>query len=290
MPKVDQLHGREVGQKFMNRNRTGPIYAVSDIFNNRGLIFSLSTRGIAERYRGTLIGTLWAIFNPLIMLTIYTFIFSVIFRARWNQNQNSGSNVEYALILFIGLIVFQIFSECVNGAPTLVTGNVNYVKKIVFPLEILPLATMGTTLFQSMISLAIWLIAHLLFVGAPPPTAMLFPFILLPFLLLVLGVSWWIAALGVFVRDIAQITGIATSVLFFMSPIFYPISAVPEKFQLIYHLNPITYAVEQSRDVLYFGRVPSLMNWILYVISTSAIAWSGFAWFQKTRKGFADVL
>lgn len=259
-----------------------------DFWKNRGLILSLTLREIAARYRGTVAGIFWALFHPLLMLAIYTFVFSVIFKARWGQE--GESDAQYALVLFIGLIVFQIFAECISRAPTLITGNVNYVKKVVFPLETLPWSAMGAALFQAGISLMVWFVAHLVLVGLPPVTGLLFPVVILPFLFFVMGVSWWLASLGVYVRDIAQVSGIVVTMLFFMSPIFYPISVVPEKFIFLYKMNPITYAVEQARDVLFFGRAPDPAIWCLYAILALAVAWLGFAWFQKTRKGFADVL
>lgn len=261
---------------------------IEALLRNRQLILSLTKREIAARYRGTMGGMLWAVINPLLMLSVYTFVFSVIFKARWGQE--ATSNTEYALVVFVGLLVFQVFSECINRAPTLIIGNASYVKKVIFPLEILPYCAMGAALFQCAISLGIWMLAYCLFMGAPHLTALLLPLVILPFLMLTIGVSWFLASLGVYVRDTSQIVGIVTTVLFFMSPIFYPITAVPEKFLTLYHLNPVTYAVEQARDVLFFGRYPDPLSLGLFYLASALVAWLGFAWFQKTRKGFADVL
>lgn len=265
-----------------------PLNLVKGLKRNHALLISLTRREIDSRYRGTMAGTLWALFQPLLMLSIYTFVFSVIFKARWGQNETSDA--EYSLILFIGLFVFQVFSECVNRAPTLVVGNVNYVKKIIFPLETLPLIAMGGALFQLFISLGVWVVARFILMGPPPLTGLMFPFILMPLLFFTLGLSWLLASLGVFVRDVAQLTAIVTTVLFFMSPIFYPVTAVPERFQFFYKLNPITYVVEQSREVLFFGQYPDVLQWSIYMASSLLVAWLGYSWFQATRRGFADVL
>lgn len=256
--------------------------------NNRDLIFSLTQREIQARFRGTALGLFWLVLHPVLMLAIYTFVFSVIFKARWGQE--GGSDTEYALILFVGLIVFNIFAECINRAPTLIVDNVNYVKKVVFPLEILPGIVLGAALFQALVGFGVWVAAHLILFGIPPMTGMLLPFVLLPYLLFIMGLSWFLASFGVFLRDLSQVTGILTTVLLFMSPIFYPISAVPERYHFIYQLNPVTYAVEQARDVLFFGRLPDLIGWALFALVSFLMAGLGYLWFQKTRESFADVL
>lgn len=272
----------------MENFKTDPAALVRSFRKNRSLVFSLAAREVAMRYRGTFGGFLWALVQPILMLCIYTFVFSVIFNSRWRQE--SSSDAEYALVLFIGLFVFQIFSECINRAPNLIIGNVNYVKKVLFPLEILPIVVVYASLFQLVISLGVWLVAYIYFIGIPPATGMLFPIVLIPLLFLSLGVSWILTSLGVYIRDISQIITIMTTILFFMSPIFYPITAVPERFHIFYNLNPVTYAVETSRDVLFFGKIPSLSVWIVWLTISMLFAWIGYFWFQKTRKGFADVL
>jgi len=233
-------------------------------------------------------GVLWSFFLPVLMLAVYTFVFSVIFRARWNTG--SDSKTEFALILFAGLLVFNFFSECVNRAPGLILANTSYVKKVVFPLEILPIVTLGAALFHCGVALSVWLLFYVIFIGAPPLTALLFPVVLLPLIFLTAGISWLLASLGVFLRDVAQVVGVVTTVLMFLSPIFFPASALPESFQKVLLLNPLALVVEQSRDVLIFGKT---LPWGVYFASLAGsvvIAWLGFAWFQKTRKGFADVL
>ncbi|MOA00692.1 Teichoic acid translocation permease protein TagG [compost metagenome] len=231
---------------------------------------------------------LWSLFNPIFMLVIYTFVFSVVFKARWNVG--SESKTEFALMLFAGLIVFNLFAECVSRAPSLVIGNVNYVKKVVFPLEVLPWVSLGAALFHFFVSLGVWLIACLILVGELQLTVLLLPLILLPLLLFVMGVSWLLASLGVYLRDVGQIVGVLISVLMFMSPIFYPLTALPEEYRGLLEGNPLTPAVEGARAVLFLGDLPDWPQLGLYSLGAVIICWLGFAWFQKTRKGFADVL
>ncbi len=257
-------------------------------WRNRELISASAKREILGRYRGSFLGLLWSFFNPLFMLAVYTFVFSVVFKARWNVA--SDSKTEFALVLFAGLIVFNLFADSINRAPLLVLGNANYVKKVIFPLEILPIVSLLSALFHGMVSLGVWLLAYIIFFGVPHATVLYLPLIILPFLLLLLGLSWGLASLGVFLRDVSQFIGMLITVLMFMTPIFYPITALPEKYRPWLYFNPLTPIVEQVRDVLYWGRPPNVSLMFVYTLISVAIAWLGFAWFQKTRKGFADVI
>ncbi|MCK4787833.1 MAG: ABC transporter permease [Desulfobacteraceae bacterium] len=265
-----------------------PIQMIRGLLINRQLIVQMTKREVVGRYRGSVLGLAWSFFNPVFMLAVYTFVFSVVFKARWSGG--SDSKTEFALILFAGLIVFNLFAECVNRAPGLILANVNYVKKVVFPLEILPCVSLGAALFHALISLGVWLIAYLILFGLPHLTVLLLPLVLLPLLLLIMGLSWWLASLGVYLRDVSQFIGMATTVLMFLSPIFYPVTALPERFRHLLLLNPLTPALGQIRDVLFWGKVPDMTFLLVYLLSTALVAWLGFAWFQKTRKGFADVL
>ena len=267
---------------------SSPREMVTSLWRNRNLIKASVKREVLGRYRGSVMGILWSFFNPLFMLAVYTVVFSVVFKARWGTG--SGSKVEFALVLFAGLMIFNLFSECINRAPTLILSNVNYVKKVIFPLEILPAITMLSALFHALISFAVWLIAYGLFFGIPHLTVLLIPMIILPFIIFIMGLSWALASLGVYLRDVSQIIGVVTSVLMFMSPIFYPASSLPENYQQLLYLNPLTPVIEMTRDVLFWGELPNITLLSIYWLITTIIAWLGFAWFQKTRKGFADVL
>nr|WP_321576219.1 ABC transporter permease [Ramlibacter aquaticus] len=259
------------------------------MWGNAGLIRTLMAREILGRYRGSALGLLWSLFNPIFMLGVYTFVFGVVFKARWGSD-SSGSPSEYALTLFVGLIAFNLFAECVNRAPGLILANANYVKKVVFPLEVLPIVNLGAALFHALVSLAVWLIFFLLLSGIPPWTALWVPATLVPLALWVLGVSWALASLGVYLRDVGQVVGLAMTSLMFLSPVFYPASALPERLRPIFELNPLTSIIEMMRQVLMAGQRPSLTQLGVQCVVAFLAASLGFAWFQKTRRGFADVL
>ncbi len=265
-----------------------PREMVASLWRHRGLIHASAKREVLGRYRGSAFGLLWSFFNPLFMLAVYTFVFSEVFKARWNAA--SDSKTEFALVLFAGLIVFNLFAECINRAPGLVLANPNYVKKVVFPLEILPFVGLLSALYHALISLGVWVVAYAVFFGVPHASALLLPLVLVPLALFIMGLSWGLASLGVFLRDVSQIMGVVTTVLMFLSPIFYPASALPEAYRHLLYLNPLTPVIEMTRDLLYWGKLPEWLDLSLYWLATGAIAWLGFAWFQKTRKGFADVL
>jgi lipopolysaccharide transport system permease protein len=161
---------------------------------------------------------------------------------------------------------------------------------VVFPLEILPVVGLGAALFHSLISLGVLLVAVLLINGGLMWTSVFFPLVILPLLIATLGIAWFLVSLGVFVRDVGQITSFLTMLLMFMSPVFYPVSALPAKFQFWLMLNPLTFVIEQSRAVIIFGKLPDWTGLGIYTIASLVVAWTGFWWFQKTRKGFADVL
>jgi lipopolysaccharide transport system permease protein len=264
----------------------GELFA--SLWRNRSLVWQLIRREVAGRYQGSILGILWSFFNPVFMLAVYAFVFSVVFQARWSSG--SESKTEFALVLFAGLMAYNLFSECINRAPGLILSNVNYVKRVVFPLEVLPWVVMGSALFHGLISLAVWLIFYAILFGAPHASALLLPLVVLPLILFTMGLSWILASLGVYLRDVSQIIGILTTALLFLSPIFYPVSALPPEYQSLMMLNPLTPVIEQFRDVLIWGRPIHWTFYLPFLAMVALIAWLGFSWFQKTRKGFADVL
>ena len=264
------------------------IEMVASLWRNRSLIHALAKREVLGRYRGSALGLLWSFFNPLFMLVIYTFVFSVVFKSRWNAG--SDSKTEFALVLFAGLMVFNLFAECINRAPGLILSNANYVKKVVFPLETLPFVALFSAVYHMLISLGVWLLAYVILFDVPHATVLLLPLVMLPFALFIMGLSWALASLGVFLRDVSQFIGVVVMTLMFMSPVFYPASALPEAYRHILYLNPLTLTIEITREVLYWGKLPNFTMLGIYWLATGVIAWLGFAWFQKTRKGFADVL
>jgi lipopolysaccharide transport system permease protein len=216
----------------------------------------MTKREVVGRYKGSAMGLAWSFFNPVFMLVVYTFVFSEIFKSRWGGVGGDDSKTQFAVVLFVGMIVLGLFSEVVNRAPSLILGNVNYVKKVIFPLEILPIIAMGAALFHSLISLCVLLAAFALFNGYLQWTAVFTPLVLLPLVIVTTGLAWILAAIGVFLRDVGQTIGIITTVLMFLSPVFYPVIAVPERFRPFIMANPLTFIIEQSREVLVWGHMP----------------------------------
>lgn len=250
----------------------------------------MTKRDVVGRYRGSVMGLTWSFFNPLLMLAIYTFVFSVVFKARWSGIGEESTKMDFAIIFFSGLIMYGVFAECVNRAPSTILANINYVKKVVFPLEILPLIACGSALFHAAISIVVLLLAQLVFEGHVPWTAVLFPVVMAPLALATMGIAWVLSALGVYVRDIGQITGMVTTMLMFLSPIFFPMSAMPEEFRGMIAINPLVYFLEEGRNTLIFGVVPDPLNLLYAWVASIAVASAGFAIFQKMRNGFSDVL
>ncbi|HEX2526393.1 MAG TPA: ABC transporter permease [Geminicoccus sp.] len=265
-----------------------PRELVASLWRNRRLAMALVEREVAGRYRGSFMGIFWSLLQPMMMLAVYTFVFSVVFQARWGTG--GTSKVGFALTLFTGLVVFNIFADCLNRAPGLIVGNTNFVKRVMFPIEILPWVIMGSSLFHAAVNVLVWMVFYILIIGTPHLSAFLLPVVLLPCIMFTMGLSWMLAALGVYLRDVAQIVGVVVTALMFLSPIFYPTSSLPESYQLLMLANPLTPSVEQARDVLMWGRQPSWTLFLAYLALGMLVAWLGFAWFQKTRKGFADVL
>jgi len=272
----------------MRNYSPSPDEMLASFWRNRQLIKVLIEREVLGRYRGSFFGVLWSFFNPVLLLIIYSFVFSVIFKARWGSEENT--RIGFALALFAGMIPFNLFAECFVRSPGLILSNVNYVKRVVFPLEILPWVIMGSALFHAFITFIVWLLAHLIFFGPPSATVLFFPIILIPLVLITMGVCWVISSLGVYLRDVVQFIGFAVTALMFISPVFYPISSIPPSMRGYVYLNPLTIPIEQSREVLYWGQLPDIVILMTYITFSFFVAAIGFACFQRSRKGFADVI
>lgn len=268
--------------------RLGPFSALRFAWKNRHLLAALTRREISGRYRGSSLGLIWTLITPLLLLGIYTFVFGVVFSVRWSEGQ--ALDGAFAAILFCGIILHGILGEVLSRSPMSIVTNVNFVKKVVFPLELLVWVTVLSALFHFMLALLI-LTAFMLVTGhGIPHTAVALPLVLLPFLLLVLGIGWFIASLGVYVRDVGQITGFLATALMFMAPIFYPLTVLPEAYRDFFYLNPLTYVVIETRNVFMAGIWPDVSALLKYWAVALIVFWLGHAWFQKTRGGFADVL
>lgn len=258
-------------------------------WKHKTLIWQLLRRDIHSRYRGSVLGLLWSLGTPLIMLGIYTFVFQFVFKSRWNDTAGE-TTLSFAIVLFLGLTVHAVMAEILTKSPLLITGNQNFVKKIVFPLELLSWVTLLGAIFTFLISFGLLLVFILVELQRIPATAFLLPLILLPYFLLLLGLSWFLAALGVYLRDIQQITGTLATLLLFLSPIFYSINILPENLQALIFLNPLSYIVESARAVLIYGQLPDFIGWAIYSLIAVLVAMIGYFFFRKVRPGFADVL
>lgn len=254
----------------------------------RQLLAQLVRREIAKRYQGSVLGMLWSLLNPVLMLVVYTFVFSTVFKSQWGNMPQSKT--EFAMVLFAGLCVYNLFADVVNRSPRLVLDNVSYVKRVVFPLEMLAVVNVTAALFHFAIQVLVVLVARLLLDGQLPWTALMLPLVIFPLLLFSLGISWLVASLGVFLRDTAPVVSLATMALIFLSPVFYSIDALPVEVQHLFYLNPLTSIINQARDVLIWGTGIDWWWLLMHTVVQGAVAWCGYAWFQRTKKGFADVL
>jgi len=262
---------------------------IKTVISHRQLIMQMGRREVIGRYKGSIFGLAWSFLTPILMLTIYTFVFSVVFKARWGDG-GADTKAQFALLVFVGMIVLGFFTEAVNRAPTLILNNANYVKKVVFPLEVLPIISLGAALFHSAISLLVMLLVFAFTNHYLNWTIIFIPLVLAPLVIFTLGMTWILSALGVYMRDVSQTIGILTTVLMFMSPVFYPVSALPPIFQELMMFNPLAFIIEQGRVVLILGHPPNWTGLAIYTMIALLVMWIGYAWFQKTRKGFADVL
>ncbi|RAP38463.1 phosphate ABC transporter permease [Legionella quinlivanii] len=260
---------------------------LSSLWRYRQLVFELSKREFSSRYRGTAGEVLWVFLQPLYLLTVYTLAFAVILKARWSF---SGGTAEYVLMLFSGLIVFNVFADCLNKSPSLISGNSNFVKKVVFPLELLSFVTVAGAFFHACIGVGVWCLGYMLLLGFPTLNILFFPLILFCFFPLVLGVSWLLSAFGLIVRDISQLTAMLSHSLLFMTPIFYAREAAPPGLQYVLIFNPLTFIVEQLRLVLFSGQMPMFKNLLVYFACSLVFAWGAYGLFQRLRPDFADLV
>ncbi len=290
---VDQLEADSTrtisAQPDSARQYANPIKMIKNLWAHRELIGQFTESEILQSYQGSYLGLAWSFITPLARLIVYTFVFSGIFKARW-EGAVSDSHTAFALVLFAGLIAFSVFNESIMAAPNLIVANANYVKKVVFPLEILPVSILGSTLIHSLFSLLILLASSLVILGRLPWTIVFLPLMYLPLILLTLGLSWFLASLGVFIRDLGHVLGVVMHLLFFLTPIMYPASLVPERLRFILFLNPLTFIVNHFRRVALGGQTPDWGEFLILTIMTLVICMLGYIWFMKSKKTFADVV
>jgi len=288
-PGSQRVQPTETGSSVTRgRSLVPPTAVVATLYKHWSLVYQLTRRNVVGRYRGSVLGLAWSLFYPVLMLSVYTFVFGVVFRSRWSSTEQS--TWEFATVLFVGIIVHGFFAECIVRSSGLIVGNSQYVKKVVFPLEILPWVTVFSALFHASISILVLLVFYLLVSATLHWTVILVPAVLLPMVILAAGVSWCISSIAVYVRDVSHIVGVIATVLLFTSPIFYPIEALPEAIRPYVYLNPLSFIVEQMRNVVIWGRLPDWIGLLIYLLIGSAAAWLSVIWFRKLRPGFADVV
>lgn len=257
-------------------------------WQHRELIAALIRREVSSRYRNSVMGLVWLIINPLFTLLVYTTVFTKVFTVRWPGGNESP--IEFALLVFVGMTVFGLFSECILRAPVLIISNTNYVKKINFPLETLPWISLGSAGFHALVSSLVWIVFYCLLIGAPPLSCFLYPVILLPMVFYTVGFSWVLSALGVYFRDVGHMTGALLLPLMFLTPVFYPTTALPAELRQVIDFNPLTQAIEDARLVLFWGGTPNLIEWSKSLALSGLFAILSLCLFQKSREGFSDVL
>lgn len=267
-----------------------PLLGIRLVIRHKELLWQMLLRNIAARYRGSVLGLVWSFAHPLMMLSVYTFVFGIVFKSRWGAGVLEQNSAAFPLIMFCGLCVFNIFAESISHSTGLIVNNPSYVKKVIFPVEILPLCTVLTALAFGLAWFVLLFLGTVIFLHQLSWSMLLLPLTLIPLLLFTAGISYLVASLGVYLRDIPQLVGIATQVLFFMTPIFYPLSIVPERLRWILEMNPLSSMVNQTRELFLFGKLPELLPCLLMFAVSFVVFQLGLAWFMKTKKGFADVL
>lgn len=270
-----------------------PAGVFGSLIGHRQLIGQMAMQEVRSRYRGSVLGLFWSFANPLLQLAVYTLVFGYIFQARWGieaEGAAGGGKLGFAVVLFSGLVLHTFLIECLVRAPTLLHQYANLVKRVVFPLEVLPWVVVASALFHLVVGLGVLLLAVLAVFGGLSWTAVLAPLTLVSLVLMGAGVSWFLASAGLYFRDIAQATGPISMILLFISPILFPVERLPAILQKLILLNPLTIPVEQMRAVLIFGKQPdwALLGW--HLLAGLIVAWIGYYWFARTRKSFADIL
>lgn len=260
------------------------------LWRHRALVRQLVQRNIAVRYRGSVLGFVWSFVHPLMMLAVYTFVFGIIFKSRWGIESLDENRAAFPLIMFCGMALFNLFSESVNSCSNLIVAHTGFVKKVIFPLEILPLCTVFSSFFFGIAWFLLLLLGEIVFLDTLSWTLLLFPVTLISLLLLTSGVSLAIAAFGVYLRDIPQLVAVIMQILFFMTPVIYPVSLVPERLQWVLRINPLTPVVEESRKLLLYGQQPDYEICLYLFLFSLVVFQLGFVCFGKMKKGFADVL
>ena len=272
------------------RRLADPRHLAASLSRNRELLWQLTRREALGRYRGSYLGVAWALLTPLASLAVYTFVFTYVFNARWQAEATGDGLGGFALILFTGMVAYNVFGESLVNSPYAVTRNPNYVTKVVFPLEILPVSLVGAAVFHSFVGIAIIAAAQLLLQGSMSATLFYLPIVYLPLIAFTAGISWAVAALGVFLRDIGHMAGVAVHLLFFLTPILYPVTALPASVQPWMRINPMASVVEDFRRVVLWSQPPDWSWYAVSLVGSLAVMIGGYTCFMALRRAFADVI
>lgn len=255
---------------------------------HRNLTRELVRNEILGRYRGASFGMLWSLLSPFLMLIVYTIAFGSILKGRWPQV--GETHAEFGLVIFVGIFVHGFFGECFTRSPRLMLEHANYVKRVVFPLDILPWTMVLSALFHLAMNVLVFCLLSFFVYRQLSPLVVLLPVVLAPLVLLTVSVCWVASSLGVYLRDIVQVVPVVSTAMFFLSSAIVPVHAVPEKYQLLFHLNPLTFFIDQARAVALWGRQPDWAGLGLYALAGLVAVFATHAWFRRTSRGFADVL
>lgn len=255
---------------------------------NYYLLQQLIIKDFREKYKGSVLGVLWSIIIPLFMMVIYTFVFSEIFQPVWSAQPSS--KFEYALIIFCGLSAFNMFSEVMTRSTGIISENVNYVKKVIFPLELLPMTVSIVAFVNCIISYVILLVGNFILTQTIYITSFEMIFLLIPLLLTCLGISYALAALSVYFKDIVNAISVVVMILMYASPIFYSLEAAPKLIQFIAFVNPLAYIIENARKVCIYGEHMNINNYLISLVVSGIILFVGYQIFDRLKVGFADVL
>lgn len=287
---VDRGSGKPMTNPAQNTTATASrvLAPFSSISRHSSLIWELAKRDVQGRYRGASFGLLWSLISPFLLLMIYTFAFGTVMKGRWPQVE--AGHTQFAIILFAGLIVHGFFAECFNKSVSLITSNPNFVKRVIFPLEILPWPMVISALFHVAMNLIVFVVLRLVMDGELAWTTILFPLVILPLGVLTMGIAWFTASAGVYFRDLNQITGLVAMAMLFLSSAMMPLESVPESYRWVFQVNPLSFIIDQAREVLLWGRMPDWAGLGVYLLISLGVFYLGYAWFAMTRRGFADVL
>lgn len=272
------------------------------LWSNRELIGQFTSREVLERHKGAYFGVAWNILNPLITLAIYTFVFGYIFQSRWSEAHalatvdgeagasKAAAGLSFVLPFFLGHSLFHFFTECVNRAPTVITQRPNLVRKVMFPVEILPVVSVLSSAVYLLVSIPCLLGVQLIATHRLEPTALLLPLIVLPLVLMCMAASWVLAAVGVFVRDAKHVVLVLTHLFMFVSPVFYPVERIPESWRGVYMLNPLAIIIEDARSAVLWGKMPGWPKLTVLIVGSFIAAQVAYAIFMRARRGFGDVI